>query len=165
MHAPDPRDRPEMTDLERRLAGWAPAPVALNRDAMLFEAGRSSAQTPTCPRLLASLTALSVLALAVAGWAAHEHAQRRDMERLLAERSHALDLLRAELLVVPGPAPVALAAPAPESLIVLSQRLGATGGNDREPPHASPRHDPAPARPDRPLTPFSDRAPGGLSDL
>jgi hypothetical protein len=56
----------DLSDLERRLAGWRPDPAGLNADAMLFAAGRASAGRPwlAWSALACSLAALVVAAAA-----------------------------------------------------------------------------------------------------
>jgi hypothetical protein len=156
-----------MTELERRLAGWSPAPVALDRDRMLFDAGRASAQARIPGSLLTALAAsLAALAVAFGGWAIHERAQRRGLEVALAQRSRALEVARnGRSLPLPQPASMAVATPGPNTYLALSNRL-ATGGLDvPESPAVPTVHDHGSPSPARSLTPLNARTPGGLVDL
>ncbi|GIW86433.1 MAG: hypothetical protein KatS3mg108_0757 [Isosphaeraceae bacterium] len=60
----------ELSELERRLAGWQPAaPTNLSRERMLFEAGRASAVSARGPWTLSACLAMVCASLG-AGWAA-----------------------------------------------------------------------------------------------
>jgi hypothetical protein len=156
-----------MTELERRLSGWSPAPVALDRDRMLFDAGRASVKGTTPGRLLTALAAsLAALAVAFGGWALQERAQRRSLEFALAERARSLEVVhRGRLLALPEPASMLVATPAPTTYLALSHRL-ATGGLEVPESNAAPAvHDQGSPSPARSLTPLNARRPGGLVDL
>jgi hypothetical protein len=167
MDSPNPFPRDELTELERRLSGWTPAATALDRDRMLFEAGRASARNGAWGRPTTALAAgLAALAVGLGGWAASEHGQRRALERaLVVERSRARESALAERLLPPALAPIPVDTPAPESYLVLTRRLGIIGPDEPEPPPAPAVRDPRPEAPDRTLTPLSARRPGGLVDL
>jgi hypothetical protein len=156
-----------MTDLERRLAGWSPAPVALDRDRVLFDAGRASVQTRMPGSLLTALAAsLAALAVAFGGCAVHERAQRRASETALAERSRALEVaVTGRSLPLQEPAPMPVASPAPDTYLALSQRLATSGLDVPEAPAAPTVHDKSRAGPAPTLTPLNARRPGGLVDL
>jgi hypothetical protein len=166
MDTPDPLPRDDLTDLELRLSGWTPSAAALNRDRMLFEAGRASARSDTRGRLTTALAAsLAALAVGLGGWAVREHAQRRAVELALADRSRALEVALAVRPLPSEPASVRLDATAPNTYLALSHRLATAGVDVPEMPPAPPAHDQRPASPGRSLTPLSARRPGELMDL
>jgi hypothetical protein len=71
----------ELTAMEARLAAWRPAAVALNRDRMLFNAGRAAAKAEGRSRLWQLVTAASVLVtVTLSGLLAHERSQRVALE-------------------------------------------------------------------------------------
>src|SRR5262249_56763625 len=78
----------DLNDLERRLSGWRPAPEGLDPDAVLFAAGRASAQ-PNRFAWPALAACFAVLAAALGGWAASERSERLALARLLQQRSPA----------------------------------------------------------------------------
>jgi hypothetical protein len=166
MDTPAPFSPEELTELERRLSGWAPTAAALDRDRMLFEAGRASARTGARIRLTTTLAAgLAALAVGLGGWAVREHAQRRALELALADRSRALEVALAGRQPVPAVAPIPFDAPAPESYLVLTRRLATVGLDEPESPPKPLIHDPRPTSPDRSLTPLSARRHRDLLDL
>ena len=57
----------DLTDLERRLAAWRPAPGSLDRDRMLFEAGRAGVQIVDRTRFWRLATAASTLVAVTLG--------------------------------------------------------------------------------------------------
>jgi hypothetical protein len=163
MDTPDPVSRDDLTRLESRLADWAPSTPALNRDRVLFEAGRASVR-PGRSRTCAA--GLAVLAIAFGAWAVHERSQRRSLEVALRERTHALQLVQSRQVVAPEPStPLPDRAPAPDSYLSLSHRLATLGLDDVR--DASPPSDEARPlqRPAGVLTPLSIRRDGGLADL
>jgi hypothetical protein len=74
---------PELTDIEKRLSGWRPAGDGLNADAMLFAAGRASAQRG--PARFAWPAIAAGLAVAV-GILSVELAEERNEHRVLLAR-------------------------------------------------------------------------------
>jgi hypothetical protein len=83
MGPPSPFPRDELTELERRLSNWTPTATALDRDRMLFEAGRASARSGAWGRPTTALAVgLAALAVALGGWAARERGQRRALARI-----------------------------------------------------------------------------------
>jgi hypothetical protein len=82
-------DQDPVSSLEARLRSWVPAPGRLDRDRMLFEAGRAqvhgSIQAGTRARMWKFATAAAVLLASGMGLAWHnERSQRRDLELTLA---------------------------------------------------------------------------------
>jgi hypothetical protein len=127
-----PDREPELTALERRLAAWRPATGALDRDRMLYDAGRAAAGAR--PWRLAT-AALMLVSLGLGGLLvqqrsllgrerallALERARRLELETALAGRNEA-----------PRPSPRASApaadvppigSPAPGSYLALTARL------------------------------------------
>ena len=78
-------DEDHLSSLEERLRSWVPSPGGLDRDRMLFEAGRAEVQGPiqagTSARLWKYATAVAVLLASGLGMAWHyERSQRRALE-------------------------------------------------------------------------------------
>jgi hypothetical protein len=124
---------PDLTALERRLSAWRPSAGSLDRDRMLYDAGRSAAAGARPWRLMAAPLFLATLGLTAL--LAHEHsslgreralvaqerAQRRQLETALAARTEASQPT--------SPSPVQQDAPieppAPSSYLALTARLTA----------------------------------------
>jgi hypothetical protein len=158
MHNDIPDREPDLTALELRLAGWRPAAGALDRDRMLYEAGRATAAAGARPWRLAT-AALLLVSLGMGGLAAqqrsrlgleralmaHEQARRLELETALsiradASRSPIQDAAPAVEVAPSGP-------PAPGSYLVLTARL-ANGFNDATWPGAGAiDREPAPLPP------------------
>src|SRR5260370_13561380 len=88
MDATPPRREDDLSDVERRLAGWQPASGNLDADAMLFAAGRAAG--PHGPgRLLwpAVCALLAVQAAGLAVWGLSERAERQALASRLRERA------------------------------------------------------------------------------
>jgi hypothetical protein len=82
-------DQDRLSAFEERLRSWQPSPGGLDRDRMLFEAGRAEAQgstrTGASPRLWRFATAAAVLLTSGLGWAwQNERSQRRALELTVA---------------------------------------------------------------------------------
>jgi hypothetical protein len=78
-------DQDHLSSLEKRLRSWVPSAGSLDRDRMLFEAGRAEVQGPiqagTSARLWKYATAAAVLLASGLGMAWHtERSQRRALE-------------------------------------------------------------------------------------
>jgi hypothetical protein len=78
-------DEDQLSSLEERLRSWVPSPDRLDRDRMLFEAGRAEARGPIQAGTRANLwkfaTAAAVLLASGLGMAWHnERSQRRALE-------------------------------------------------------------------------------------
>ena len=163
MNPPDPL---APTDLERRLAGWAPAPPAAGRDRVLYEAGVAAGRRAARRRHAALAL---ILAVAPAAWAAREHAARARLEVALAEQARALALAeqaRASAPAQPAGLPAATPRrPAPGSYLILNRRLVGGGGygDPAGPVPPGARLFPAPGGPT--LTPLTARRLGDAVDL
>jgi hypothetical protein len=144
-----PDREPELTALERRLAGWKPSATALDRDRMLYDAGRAAAgarpwRLATAALLLVSLGlgGLSVQQRALLGreraLLAHERARRLELETVLAGR---IEVSRPSSPVVDVPP---IGSSTPGSYLALTARL-ADGVADV--PWPGGAAEPAPQRP------------------
>ena len=80
-------DGEDLSGLERRLAGWQPAPDGLDADALLFAAGRASARRGRS-RLAwpAAAVCLALLAAGLGVGLARERAERLALARRLEQR-------------------------------------------------------------------------------
>ena len=127
-------DLPEcpLSDLERRLQRWRPLPGSLDRDRMLFDAGRASARAESWGRLGAALAAsFALVAVGLGGLLVRERGYRHALEVTLAERT------REPVLADPAPPPLpSRPAPARDSYLALTRRILTTGLDDL-PPSAS----------------------------
>ncbi len=120
---------PDLTALERRLSAWRPAAGALDRDRMLYDAGRAAAGARSW-RLAAA--ALLIATLGLGGLLIHEKRElARDRSLLAQERAHRLEAETAlaaragasqPSAAIPAATP-AIGLPAPESYLVLTSRL------------------------------------------
>jgi hypothetical protein len=132
---PDPGHQdeigPDLTALERRLAAWRPAAGVLDRERMLYDAGRASVGIR--PWRLAT-AALLLVSLGSSGLLLHQRSLlARERALLAAERSHRLGLetaLAARIEASRPPSQIAVTAqassiepPAPSSYLVLTARL------------------------------------------
>lgn len=138
-----------LTVLEARLRGWQPSPVGLDRDRLLFEAGRASARSG--PRVGPWQSATAVLALLSTGLGLvllDATADRRDLRQaLLAQQTPTGPI--PERAPIPDPIPSVpepvpprpLAEPRPldpSSYLALTRRLASGGGLDDSPTIATP---------------------------
>jgi hypothetical protein len=138
---------PDLSSLERRLAAWRPAAGALDRDRMLYDAGRAAAGARTW-RLAAA--ALLLAAVSLGGLLVNEREQLAREHSLLArERMHRLEAETALAArarasepspAIPATAP-AIEPPAPDSYLVLTARLAQ---GVAEPPWPDVGREPAP---------------------
>jgi hypothetical protein len=118
---------PDLTALEHRLSAWRPAAGALDRDRMLYDAGRAAAGAR--PWRLAT-AALLLATLGLGGLLIHERRElARERSLLAQERRHRLevetDLAARSWASRPTPAIAAAvpATPAPDSYLALTSRL------------------------------------------
>ncbi len=155
-------DDPEapLSDLERRMGRWRPASGSLDRDRMLFDAGRASARGESWGRLVGALAAcLALVALGLGGLLVRERGYRHALEVTLAERT------REPVLPEPvSPLPT-LGEPAPYSYLALSRRIQASGLEELPPAAPNAPRGEIPERPEPPFTPLSTRGRGGLMEL
>jgi hypothetical protein len=104
MDADTPRRKDDLSEVERRLAGWRPGAEGLDADAMLFAAGLAAGRRGwgrfLGPGLCVLLTALAV---GLGAWGLSEHAERQALANRLRERAPA-----------PGGPPAAAVAAIPE---------------------------------------------------
>ena len=133
---------PDLTALEHRLSGWRPSAGSLDRDRMLYDAGRAAAAGARPWPLMAASLLLATLGLAAL--LAHEHsalgrertllaqerAQRRQLETALAARTEASQSTFPSPVQQDAP----IEPPAPSSYLALTARLAADV-DDPAPPH------------------------------
>jgi hypothetical protein len=132
MHVPDE----SLSDLERRLAAWRPAPAGIDRDRLLYESGRNAVRSGW--RLAAGRLAIAALLLVCVvqgGLLARERGRR-----------HALEVSLVQARAVAAPAIAALAdapppefepgpPPGPSSYLALSRRLVTATAEPSAPGH------------------------------
>lgn len=155
-------DLPEgpLSDLERRLERWRPLPGSLDRDRMLFDAGRAAARAESWGRLGAALAAsFALVAVGLGGLLVRERGDRHALEATLAERTREPALPER---VSPLPT---FAEPAPNSYLALSRRILASGLEELPQAASNAPRGEIPERPEPPLTPLDARWRGGLMDL
>lgn len=126
-------DRPEsdLNATEARLSGWSPAASGLDRDRMLFLAGRAAGRSEMRRRMAVASAGLVVLISAgLGGLLVREQARSRTLEIRLAEALHA-PASPSVRTVAPTPPP-AIGRPEPGSYLVLTkQALGPPKSADR----------------------------------
>lgn len=164
---------PDLSALEQRLAAWQPAEGALDRDRMLYEAGRAAAASRVRPWQIGTAAML----FALAGLLAVEHSQLVRERALLAQERARLNEVETALAARLGttrpvpmiPAPVPLAPippaepPAPDSYLALTSRLARDGAAISWPDDA---RRPAPEQPpNRPAEPSPRPVPLGPDDV
>jgi hypothetical protein len=137
----DDADESDLSRLERRLGDWSPSLGGLDRDRLLFEAGRadSAARDRRLVKALLTFsiaTALAAFGLGTAWRLEHDRGDRLTAELALA-RLEAIPPLAAPYRPTP-PLAVSSEAPDPSSYLALSRRI-ANGRIDFD-------------RPDRPTT-------------
>jgi hypothetical protein len=141
----------ELNEIERRLTLLRPASGGLDRDRMLFEAGRASARAENRERVWAGAVAASIVVALVLGVGlVRERTLRLGLERALATRTPEAR----------PSSPIPIRELAPDSYLTLTRRalagLDDSPRSARRPPEAAP--DPTPP----PLRAWS---PAGLRDL
>jgi hypothetical protein len=88
--------------IERRLAGWQPAPASLDADAMLFAAGQAAGRRGRGRLIWPALCLfLAVQAVVVSAWGLSERTERLALASRLRERDPALDASPATTVAVP----------------------------------------------------------------
>jgi hypothetical protein len=112
----------DLTELEHRLAAWRPAAGALDRDRMLYDAGRAAALAGVQARSWRLATAaLALLTIGLGGLLAREQSQRRVLETALAARAGTLE--PAPAISSPARETPAIEPLEPSSYFVLTARL------------------------------------------
>jgi hypothetical protein len=133
----------DLTDLERRLSAWQPATGGLDRDRMLFDAGRAAARAEGRSRYWRLATVALVLVTVTLGeLLVHERSQRLALEMARPVRRGPAELSPPSLLLTQTPAVEPLA---PNSYFVLTAQLVASdlevpgpAGNGVKPKKADP---------------------------
>lgn len=158
---PDRIPRDDLTDLEHRLAALRPSNGGLDRDRMLFDAGRASARAEGRARAWAFAAASTVVAVGLGFGLARERSRALDLERALVAAREPTPAPKATELPT-GAAPAVEAAP--DSYLALSRRAFAVLD---DPPVASARRPIGPGlpAPERPLSPLRGRGANGYRDL
>jgi hypothetical protein len=86
MDAHSPRHEDDLNDVERRLAGWQPAPAGLDADAMLFAAGQAAGRRGRGRLVWPALCVLlAVQAAGLGVWGLSERAERQALANRLRE--------------------------------------------------------------------------------
>jgi hypothetical protein len=120
MDTPEHDSRQDLSEVEKRLAAWRSAPAALDRDRLLYEAGRAAARSESRSRLsLSAAACLGVATLVLGGQYVRERERGDTLERRLASLTAPP--------VVPSPAisqPASLA-PVADSYWTLSRNMPA----------------------------------------
>jgi hypothetical protein len=131
----------DLTAMEHRLATWRPSPGALDRDRMLYDAGRAAAMAETRVRAWRLATAaLALISIGLGGLLAHERSLLTREQALLAlERSQRRSLESAPAAGTgtaerssPAPTPgdsLPAETLAPTSYFVLTSRLARSAGD------------------------------------
>jgi hypothetical protein len=161
MNAPDK----DSTGFERRLAAWLPAATVLDRDRMLFEAGRAAARAEARVKVWPSAAlALAMLLMGLIGLFARERSRRLALETVLAARHPAQAPVFAAMpprVALPGPSKER---PDPSSYFVLTTRL-ASGEMDFPPVSHESNTERPPARSGPPPPPLRPRGFERMLDL
>jgi hypothetical protein len=115
-----PRHEDELSDFERHLAGWQPAPGGLDADAMLFAAGQAAGQRGRGRLLGPALCLLfAVQGAGLVAWGLSERAQRLTLASRLHERAQAPSTPRATAVAV---VPESFYTPSPDDYFHLRRR-------------------------------------------
>ncbi len=107
----------ELNALERRLGNLRPAPLAIDRDRVLYLAGREAALVDSRGRAIgaASLVCLALVSVGLGGLLLVERGRRMDLERAVAGLSKPAEPTRVELIVSGSP-------PSPSSYRALTRQ-------------------------------------------
>jgi hypothetical protein len=159
MEHPDHDPEIDLSAVERRLAAWRPSAGSLDRDRMLYNAGRAAANADGRVQTWRLATAaLALLAVGMGGLMLHERSQRRAMEVALGARSRpsqsasTMPLLSATPTIEPF---------APSSYFVLTSRLSRSNPDMLSPDVEFESRPPSIG----PLEPLPQRRPLQLRDL
>jgi hypothetical protein len=160
--------RSDLTDLEHRLRGWRPAAATLDRDRMLFEAGRAAAHPAGLAQAWITATSfLTLLAVALGiGWW-REHDARVGIEMALdASPGHSVDDTPRAGPSMPGPDPsIQVARIDPISYLALRSQVGQFVGGPASNGHRNAQCPTKVSRGTPLLTPLSARRLDRLIDL
>jgi hypothetical protein len=116
-----PDEENDLTALERRLAGWRPTTGGLDRDRILFDAGRAAAQADGRSRLWQFTTvALVFVTAGIGGLLTHERSRRLALETQAADRT---DLPEPRSLASASVQLVRFEPPGPNSYLALTSQL------------------------------------------
>jgi len=153
MHSEHPEIENELNAMERRLATWRPVIGALDRDRMLYEAGRAAARADARVQSWRLATAaLILIGVGLGGLLAHERSQRQTLEVAIAAwvdaRQPAGEIVSPEFREIPAIEPFA-----PDSYFALTSRF-ARGNRDLSSPDVDFE-----AEPHRPATGPLERLP------
>jgi hypothetical protein len=124
------KDSPEgdLTDLELRLRQWQPTSFGLDRDRMLFEAGRASARAEIWGGVpLGSIAALAIVAIGLGVLFVRERGERQALEVRIVEHSTAPKTPEMPIEPAPALAPIVERPPAPDSYLVLTRNMLSAG--------------------------------------
>jgi hypothetical protein len=147
MDQQSPRHEDDLSDVERRLAGWHPASAGLDADAMLFAAGQAAGRRGRGRLLWPALCAfLAVQAAGLGAWGLSERAERRALASRLRERAPAPSAPPATDVAVP---PEPSYTPSPDDYFHLRRRAeqNLTRGPASLPPAAAQALAPPPPEP------------------
>jgi hypothetical protein len=112
----------DMSEVSCRLAAWRPASGGLNRDRMLYEAGRAAARAEgRIQSWRLATAALTLLTVGLGGLLAHERSQRQALETSIAVAARIKSAQPAGEIALP--APKETPAIEPSSYIALTLRL------------------------------------------
>jgi hypothetical protein len=150
-----------LSELERRLAAWRPASGGLDRDRMLYEAGRAAARADGRVQSWRLATAaLVLLTVGLGGLLAHERSHRRALETSIAIAARINPAQPAEEIASSASRETSAIEPfAPDSYFALTSRLArgvpdllSNGEFEADPqrPPAVPSMPPAQRRPLQP---------------
>ncbi|MFO0961217.1 MAG: hypothetical protein U0800_27870, partial [Isosphaeraceae bacterium] len=120
----------DLKAIEGRLRGWAPSSPRIERDRLMFEAGRAaSARKSTRFSWPMATAATALIALGALGGWAQEHSKRRAVELAWAQGRRALPpsppIDAPVLIAIREPSPIE-----PTSYMALSRRLSEAGELD-----------------------------------
>ena len=153
----------DLTGLEQQLARFRPAPIALDRDTMLFEAGRASALLERRGRLGSSMAAVfALLAVGLGGLFVRERARLLALEVKLKTETRVIARQSPSVSPIPDRPfrPIE-----PDSYLSLTRQFLSVG-LDLVPQKV--RQEPRESTPDRPspsTPPLRVRGSDGLSDI
>jgi hypothetical protein len=121
MDSHSPRNEDDLSDVERRLAGWHPAAEGLDPDTMLFAAGLAAGRRGHGQFLWPVVcVVLAVQAAGLGVWALSERAERQALASRLRERAPVPNAPSAPAIAILPESPPALS---PDSYLSLRRRV------------------------------------------